>query len=128
LEGWLTRALFEQERTFSMDGQTIGIVHQLGRLLQEADFVARGQCPFLLDASCGSPLYASSLREFEVTYALLQPYLVASGVVDAATYDRTYHQMLAQTRQADFRCLAFGVSAWGRKPEELPYEGAKEIL
>jgi len=128
LEGWLTRALCEQGRTFSVDGQTIGIVHMLGKLLEQAGFVAIEQRPFLLDASVGSPLYASSLREFEVTYALLQPYLVGSGVVDAATYDTTYHQMLAETQYDDFRCLAFGVSAWGVKPEEPTDEGAKQIL
>lgn len=109
------------------DGQTIGIVHMLGRLLEQAGFIGREQRPFLLDASVGSPLYASSWREFEVTYALLQPYLVGSGVVDAATYDRCYHWMLAETRQVDFRCLAFGLSAWGRKPEEPADEGMKEI-
>ncbi len=118
LEGWLTRALWEQGRTFSVDGQTIGIVHLLGKLLEQAGFVARGQHPFLLDASCGSPLYASSVREFEVTYALLQPYLVGSGVVEAATYEHCYRQMLAEIRQKDFRCLAFGLSTWGVRPAE----------
>jgi SAM-dependent methyltransferase len=127
LEGWLTRALCEQGRTFSVDGQTIGIVHMLGRLLQQAGFVGMEQRPFVLDASYDSPLYASSWREFEVTYALLQPYLTSSGVVDAATYDHCYRWMLAETRQEDFRCLAFGLSAWGRKPEEPADEGMKEI-
>jgi len=127
LEGWLTRALYEQGRTFSVDGQTIGIVHMLGRLLQQAGFVGMDQRPFVLDASYDSSLYASSWREFEVTYALLQPYLVGSGVVDATTYDRCYRWMLAETRHVDFRCLAFGLSAWGRKPEEPANEGMKEI-
>jgi SAM-dependent methyltransferase len=127
LEGWLARALSEQGRTFSVDGQTIGIVHMLKRLLAQAGFVELEQRPFLLDASCGSPLYASSLREFEITYALLQPYLVSSGVVDAATYEHTYQWMLIETQQDDFRCLAFGVSAWGRKPQEEPVdEGAEQ--
>jgi SAM-dependent methyltransferase len=129
LEGWLTRALCEQGRTFSVDGQTIGIVHMLSRLLEQAGFVAIEQRPFLLDASYDSPLYASSVREFEVTYALLQPYLVDAGVVDAMTYVKTYHQMLAETHQHDFRCLAFGTSAWGVKPLEEPAdEGAEQIL
>jgi len=128
LEGWLTRALCEQGRTFSVDGQTIGIVHMLGKLLQQAGFVAIEQRPFMLDASSDAPLYASNWREFEVTYVLLQPYLVGSGMVDAATYDRCYHQMLAETRHVDFRCLAFGLSAWGRKPEKPTDEGMKEIL
>jgi SAM-dependent methyltransferase len=128
LEGWLTRALSEQGRTFSVDGQTIGIVHMQGKLLEQAGFVGIEQRPFLLNASAGSPLYASSVREFEVTYALLQPYLVGSGVADAITYDTTYHQMLAETRHNDFRCLAFGLSAWGHTPEESTDEGAKQIL
>jgi SAM-dependent methyltransferase len=129
VEGWLTRALAEQGRTFSVDGQTIGIVHMLGKLLEQAGFVGIEQRPFLLDASAGSPLYASSLREFEVTYALLQPYLTSSGAVDAATYDKAYHWMLAETHQQDFHCLAFGVSAWGHKPLEEPMdEGMKKTV
>ena len=129
LEGWLTRALYEQGRTFSVDGQTIGIVHMQGKLLEQAGFVGIEQRPFLLNASAGSPLYASSLREFEVTYALLQPYLVDSGVVDAIAYAKAYHLMLAETHHHDFRCLAFGLSAWGSKPLEEPAdEGAKQIL
>ncbi len=129
LEGWLTRVLYEQGRTFSVDGQTIGIVHMQGKLLEQAGFVGIEQRPFLLDASVGSPLYASSMREFEVTYALLQPYLVDSGVVDATAYVHCYHWMLAETHQPDFRCLAFGASAWGSKPLEEPAdEGARQII
>ena len=129
LEGWLTRALSEQGRTFSVDGQTIGIAHMLKRLLVQAGFAELEQRSFLLDASVDSPLYASSFREFEMTYALLQPYLIGSGVVDAETYDTIYRQMLIETQQDDFRCLAFGVSAWGIKPPEEPVdEGAKQIL
>jgi len=98
----------------------------LRRLLEQAGFLARQHEPCLLDASYHSPLYASSFREFEVTYALLQPYLVSSGVVDASTYERTYHQMLLEVQRTDFRCLAFGLSAWGRKPEEAPEPGTAE--
>ncbi len=128
LQGWLTQALYKQGRTFSVDGQTIGIVHLLKRLLSQAGFVELEQRPFLLDASVDAPLYASSLREFEITYALLQPYLVGSAVVDAATYDSTYQQMLFETQLDDFCCLAFGVSAWGCKSQEEPVdEGAEQI-
>jgi ubiquinone/menaquinone biosynthesis C-methylase UbiE len=129
LQGWLARALYEQGRTFSVDGQTIGIVHMLKHLLAQADFVELEQRPFLLDASIDAPLYASSFREFEITYSLLRPYLLGSGVVDAQTYDRTYQWMLIETQQDDFRCLAFGVSAWGSKRLEEPInEGARQAL
>src|SRR6266516_1025184 len=75
LGGWLTRALFEQERTFSVDGLTVGMVHMLESLLHQAGFVATQKRPFVLDGSSDSALYASSFREFEITYALLRPYL-----------------------------------------------------
>jgi ubiquinone/menaquinone biosynthesis C-methylase UbiE len=39
LEGWLTHALYQQGRTFSVDGQSIGIVHMFKRLLAQAGFV-----------------------------------------------------------------------------------------
>ena len=115
LEGWLTRALFEQGRTFSTDGQTIGIVHLLGKLLEQAGFADIGQRAFVLDASNGSLLYAASLVEFDVTYRLLRPYLLDSHVVDATTFDHEYSQMLIETRLDDFRCLGFGLSTWGYK-------------
>jgi len=116
LGGWLTRALFEQERTFSVDGLTVGMVHMLEPLLHQAGFVATQKCPFVLDGSSDSALYASSFHEFEVTYALLRPDLIRSGVVDPMTYDEQYQRMLVEIRQKDFTSLSFGIRAWGFKP------------
>jgi SAM-dependent methyltransferase len=112
----LTRALFLQGRTFSVDGQTIGIVHLLGRLLQQAGFVHQHTQPFVLDTSSDSPLSAASRQEFAVTYALLRPYLIRSEVLDAASYEDLYRWMLIQTQHPDFRCLAFGLRIWASKP------------
>ena len=116
LGGFLTRAFYEQERTFSVDGLTVGIVHMLEPLLQQAGFVATQKRPFVLDGSSDSALYASSYHEFEVTYALLRPYLIRSEVVDPASYDEQYQRMLMEVRQKDFRSLSFGIRAWGFKP------------
>jgi len=85
-------------------------------LLQQAGFVATQKRPFVLDGSSDSALYASSYHEFEVTYALLRPYLIRSGVVDPTTYDEQYQQMLIQVRQKDFTSLSFGIRVWGFKP------------
>jgi hypothetical protein len=118
LNNAFTRALFSQGRTFSVDGQTIGIVHVLDRLLQQAGFVHLHTQPFVLDASADSPLYAASRQGLEVVYALLRPYLIGSKVLDAASYEELYRLMLTQTRAADFRSVAFGLRVWGSKPEE----------
>ena len=116
LGGWFTRALCQQKRTFSADGHTMGIVQRLSPLLHQAGFVAVQHQPFVLDASPGCPLYASCFREFEVTYALLRPYLLRSGVVDPSTYDQCYQRMLIEIQQEDFTDLSFGIRTWGRKP------------
>ena len=94
---------------------SIGIVHQLGGLMQQAGFVGIEHQPFVLDASSGSPVYEMSRQEANVTYALLRPYVLASGVLDAATYDELYRWMQIEIQYATFRCVSFGLRVWGFK-------------
>ncbi|HJT55328.1 MAG TPA: methyltransferase domain-containing protein [Ktedonobacteraceae bacterium] len=113
---YLTQALSQQGRTFSADGQTIGIAHMLGTLLHHAGFVQIQRRAFLLDSSYGEPLYAASCKQMEVTFALLKPYLIHSGVVEEGAFDDLYYHMLMQTIHEDFCCVSFGLTAWAMKP------------
>ena len=115
---YLTQALYQQGRTFSADGQSIGIAHMLGTLLHHAGFVQLHKRAFLLDSSYGEPLYSASCKQMEVTFALLKPYLIRSGVVDEVTFDDLYYRMLMQTIHEDFCGVSFGLTAWGTKPAE----------
>lgn len=116
LNGALYRALHTQHRTYSVDGHSIGIVPMLVPLLRTAGFQQIKKRPFLLDASYDEPLYYQSCKEMEVTYALLKPYLVQSGVIADDVFDTCYKQTLIDMYQATFVCTSFGLTVSGRKP------------
>jgi ubiquinone/menaquinone biosynthesis C-methylase UbiE len=116
LSGYLYEALYKQGRTFSIDGHSIGITHMLGKLLREAGFEKIEKRAFLLDASCGTELYDSSRKVAEVSFALLKPYLVSSGVIEEEAFDTLYNDMILEMMQDDFTSVSFGIIAWGVKP------------
>lgn len=113
---YLCQALHQQQRTFSADGHTIGIAHMLGKLLCHAGFVQIQKRPFLLDTSSSEDLYFSACKELAVTFDLLKPYLIRSGVIEEVTFDDLYQRMLMETIHEDFSCLSFGLTVWGAKP------------
>lgn len=124
---YLTQALYEQRRTFSPDGSSLGITHMFGRLLKEAGFVQVQHRPFLLDASSGSELYFDTFRNMELVFALLKPYLLAAHVVEEAAYDEQYRLMLSDILALDFTSVSYGLQSWGVKPspeELIPLEKA----
>jgi len=78
---YLTRTLQEQRRTFSADGQTIGIAHMLGRLLQQAGIQDIQRRSFLLDASSDSGLHQWTREENQITFTMLRPYIIKIGLL-----------------------------------------------
>lgn len=114
----LCQALYRDGRTFSLDGRTLGILHMLGKLLQDAGCVGLGQRPFVLDASAGTPLYDPCREDYEVTCALLQPYLQASGQFDDTSFEALYRELIEQLRDPDVRALTFGLTVWGSTPTQ----------
>ena len=113
---YLCQALSQQQRTFSADGRTIGIVHMLGKLLSQAGFAQIQHRPFLLDTSSSEDRSFSACKERAVTFELLKPYLIRSGVVEEVPLDDLYQRMLLETIHEDFTCVSFGLTAWGVKP------------
>jgi SAM-dependent methyltransferase len=108
--------LARQKRTFSVDGRTTGITHMLRLLLRNAHFIDIGVRPFVLDASYGTPAYHSSVKDGELGFHLIKPYILRMGLVDEAEYDRLYHQMLLDYTQEDFTNLLYNLTVWGCKP------------
>jgi SAM-dependent methyltransferase len=111
----LAQALYAQGRTFSVDGQSIGICHVLGKLLRDAGFLQVQHRPFLLEASSGTSLYNSSMQETALTFALLKPYLIGSALVDEARFDKLYRDLLDDMASVDFTSVSFGLTVWGIK-------------
>ena len=112
----LALAFKQQGRSFSADGVTIGITHMLKKLLIDAGFQLVTQRPFILDASFDSEFYYSFYREVEITFMLLKPYLLASGVLDENTFTTWYTQVLREMREESFTSITYGLSVWGVSP------------
>lgn len=118
LSSALYQAMWKQGRTFSVDGHSIGIAHMLGKFLRDAGFEEIEQRPFLLDASLGADLYYCSRKHAEISFLLLKPYLIGAGVMGEAEFDALHRTMILDMLQDDFTCVSFGLTAWGKMPEE----------
>ncbi len=116
LTGCIWQALTKQGRSFSRDGRSAGIACMFPTLFHHAGFQQIKQRAFLLDSSYRGELYSSSYREYEITFILLKPYLVGSGVIDEEEYDRQYNTMQIDMLRDDFTAISFGITALGVKP------------
>ena len=116
LLSYLYRTLAVQGRSFSHSGASIGIAHMLTKLLRDAGFEKIEKRPFLLESSYGTELHYSSAKGNELTFALLKPYLVKSGLVTEPIFDELYDRMLEEMSRDDFTSIAFGLTVWGVKP------------
>jgi ubiquinone/menaquinone biosynthesis C-methylase UbiE len=115
LIGYLYQVLSRQGRTFSVDGSSFGLVHMLGKLMQNAGFSHVQRRAFILDGSPGSELYESLRKDYEVAYILLKPYLIQAGIVDEATFDAEYKTTFLDMMSDDFTGATFGFTTWGVK-------------
>lgn len=115
LNSYIYQSLYEQKRNFSVNGRTIGIVNMLAKLLQQAGCVNIGRQSFFMDSSFGAELHYSAIKDIELLYPLIKPFLIRSNVVDEATFDAAYAAMGTDVMRNDFVSLSFGLTAWGYK-------------
>ncbi len=66
----MNRAMAQQGRTFSVDGNSMGIVYMLARLLREAGFESVQQRAFCADGSYGMPLHQGGYRDMQALFSL----------------------------------------------------------
>ena len=113
LQAYLFHALYQQQRTFSLDGYSLGIAYMLRKLLEDAGFLNLTMHPFVIDMAADTVLYHYALKDMEFLYMLVKPYIVNLGLVDSATYDQIYDQMIRETYQLSFVGMCFGLTVWG---------------
>ncbi len=118
LQQALFQAFFRQVRTFSLDGTSLGMISMLGKLLRDAGFTQVWQQPFLLDASLHAPLRVGILKNLEILFLLLKPYLLQSEVLTNELFEQLYWQMTMEVRSDNFTGTSVGMSAIGYKREE----------
>ncbi len=116
LESFLYQALAKQGRSFSATGRSFGITHMFSTLLRNAGFEKIDKQPFLFDGSCGTEAYYNTTKNAELTFALLKPYIIKSGLAEEAEYDKLYQTMLIDMLEDMFIVNTFGLIAWGVKP------------
>ncbi len=115
LQRLLNQAFMQQGRTFSVDGNSIGVIYMLARLLREAGFTEVQQRAFVLDGSYGTELHYNGCKDAEVAFSLLKPYILKATQVDEAEYDRLYHQMLIDFMSETYTGMYYGLTVWGIK-------------
>jgi len=114
--GYLCQVLALQKRTFSIDGHSFGLVHQLGKLLRDTGFEKIEKRAFFVDSSCGADSHYIVYKDMEILFSLIKPYIIKSGLVEDEEYDRLYNRMLADMLGDDFTSISFGLITWGVKP------------
>ena len=111
-----TQALFVSGHGFSPDGRHMGTTPQLARLLREAGYQQVQQRAHVMDYSAGTPAFEGIYQNNMISFKLIQPFLVQTGVTTQAEVDQLYDQMLVEMRNEDFCGLAYLLTVWGKKP------------
>ncbi len=111
-----TRAFKQAGRSFSPDGQRLGMVPMLGRFLLDAGFEHLTIKGHAIDFSAGMPAHDASYEDCRVLFKLLQPFLIAAGVTTQAEVDDLYEAAMEEMQADDFRGVSFLLTACGEKP------------
>jgi ubiquinone/menaquinone biosynthesis C-methylase UbiE len=110
------RAFYEAGRSFSVDGQHIGITPVLKRLLRDAGFQNVNHQGHVIDISAGTTDFEGFFRHFVYIVELLKPFRLRARGVTEQEHDRLNQQMQAELLASDFCGLWTYVTAWGEKP------------
>ncbi len=116
LDAFLYQAFMKQGRSFSAKGRSLGITHMFNTLLRDAGFVKIDKQAFIFDGSCGTEAYYNTTKNLELAFSLMKPYIVKSGLVEEAEFDKLYQALLIDMLEDTFIINSFGLIAWCVKP------------
>jgi ubiquinone/menaquinone biosynthesis C-methylase UbiE len=112
------RALATTGQNFATRGHRIGITPVLRRYLKEAGAVNLKQMAHVIDYSADTENYESFLKDWRTAFKLLEPFLMATGVITAPEFDQLYDQMLIEMMSKEFCAVMFLLTVTGEKPEK----------
>jgi ubiquinone/menaquinone biosynthesis C-methylase UbiE len=110
------KALFVSGRSFSRTGRFIGLTPYLGSLLHEAGFEQIGNRAHTPDVSSWTPDAELWRQSTDMTWGLLIPFLVKSGVTTDEEIQQLRTQAHIEMLSDDYRGMSFYYTAWGTKP------------
>lgn len=116
LNAKIAKALYLTGRSFSPDGQTLGILPMLGRFLRDAGYVSHGKVAMPVDASAHMDAHWQFYQNFKVLNRLLKPFLLQMQVTTSEEFEQLYEQALEDIESNSFCALNFILTVWGEKP------------
>lgn len=111
------RALKVAGQNFSPGGRRIGITAMLRRCLQNAGCVHIQQVAHVIDYSTGSEAHEGFRADWTAAFKLLEPFLLATGVITTDEFNKLYEQMQVEMLSDDFCAVMFLLTVWGEKPK-----------
>lgn len=113
------RAMKAAGRTFSSDGQHLGITAMLRPLLLESHYERIQHKAYAVDYSThsGADVHQGFLEDVIMLCRHMGPFVVQTlGQVQADEMQRLIEQARAEMEQPDFCCLVYRLDAWGYTP------------
>ena len=117
LNAKLSKALFLTGRSFSPDGQTLGITPMLGRFLLDAGYTSLDKVAMPVDASARMDAHWQFYQNFKVLNRLLKPFLLQMKVTTSEEFEQLYEQAMEDIESDAFCALNFILTVWGEKPK-----------
>ncbi len=118
LQALIVQAFHLTGRSFSREGEHLGLLPRLAHFLRTAGCLFVQQAAHVLEFSAGSEAYESVCRDYEVEMLLSRPFLLEAGVVTPAEFDELYQRALLEMLADDFCGICIILTAWGSKPVE----------
>lgn len=113
--GSMNAALKVAGMGFSPDGEQVGVVTKLGRLLKEAGCRNIGRKAHVIDFSSGEEAHHDFYQDYMIGGQLIRPFLLKTGVVAKDEYEQIYQQALVEMMSDEFCALWILLTAWGEK-------------
>jgi SAM-dependent methyltransferase len=117
LTGWTIRAMWQDDRTFDPAGRLIGTPMMLPSLIREAKIAIQQQA-HTLEFSYGTEAYEAIYPTVMMTYQLMRPFLLKTGMTSEEEFDRVFEQATIEIQTSDFKGSSFFLSVWGRKLDQ----------
>jgi SAM-dependent methyltransferase len=115
LSALASRALWLAGRSFSPDGQHLGITPMLERFLRNAGYHNIQREVHTLSFLPGTDIYSMCFHNYRVLFKLLQPFLQKMGVITPVEFDVLYEQMIIDLQSEDFCGLLSLLTVYGEK-------------
>jgi ubiquinone/menaquinone biosynthesis C-methylase UbiE len=119
LTSLLASAFFASGRSFSIDGQSLGLVYILGQLMRDAGYHAIRSRAWSIDYSYGTDAYDAMFEHHRIAYSphVLGPYIVQSGVISDGEYQRIYGRAMNAFASTSFAAASYFATIVGNNPD-----------